>query len=122
MTDAEMHAKALEALLEREADALRRAAFGPLEDIATEKARLAAALRDALPEVEEQGRLIETLRRLRFAATRNAGLLSAMRDGLRAATDRLQALSKPAAALQTYDGTGQRRRIAAAPPAAERRA
>lgn len=122
MTDAEMHAEALEALLEREAEALRNAAFAALEGIAAEKTRLAQALQVALPVQGGDERLAEALQRLRFAATRNAALLSAMREGLRAATDRLAALSTPAATLQTYDGAGQRRRIAVDPPTAEHRA
>jgi hypothetical protein len=107
-------AASLADLLAREAMLLQSGAFDALEGLATEKEALAADLTTAeLPLAE--------MRRLQAAAHRNALLLDAAREGLSAARRRLAELAAPPPALHTYDGSGRRAPLQAAPPQTSRR-
>ncbi|TCM87048.1 hypothetical protein [Rhodovulum steppense] len=111
-----MASEALEDLLEREAEALRRADFAALTGIAEEKERLAAALA-AAPEEDA-----DRLARLRALAERNAGLLEAVRRGVDSAAETLRRAREPAAPLSTYDKSGQCSPIGATQGSLTRRA
>ena len=93
----------LEALLDREEDALRRAAFDELADLAARKETLMSAL-DTIGEAR--------LNSLRDKAARNAGSLGAVLAGLRAARQRIFELARASEGLSTYDRGGRK----AAPP------
>ena len=110
-------AAGLAEVLAREADVLRRADFAALPALLAEKERLAEELACA-PRLRDA----ETVRQLQASATRNAMLLTAAGDGLRAACDQIRALTAPPVPLQTYDGAGRRAPMAAARPGTERRA
>lgn len=114
--EAEDLAVALADLLAEEAEALRSAAFDRLEPLAAAKLQLSQALAAASPLPAE------TVRGLQARAMRNAALLEGTRAGLRAAGDRLAALTAPPPALQTYDGSGRRAVLSAPGPTATRRA
>ncbi|MBK5926083.1 hypothetical protein [Rhodobaculum claviforme] len=107
----------LDALLEREATALRSADFEALPRLAEEKEHLAARLAEASLAVDAP-----TVRRLQAQAQRNAVLLEAARNGLKSAGDQVRSLMAPRAPLQTYDGSGRRARIEPTRPGTERRA
>lgn len=110
-------AAALEQVFEREAQALRKADFEGLEDLLAEKERLSEALSAVAPPLDP-----DRARRLQAQAVRNAGLLDAVRAGLRAGADRIEALAAPAAPLQTYDGHGRRTELPQGPVRPGRRA
>lgn len=110
-------ATALEQLFDREAEALRQADFGRLEGLLAEKEQLSEALLAATPPLAA-----DRARQLQARAVRNAGLLDAVRDGLRAGAERIGILTAPAAALQTYDGRGRRVDLPQGPASLGRRA
>ena len=110
-------AAALEQLFDREAEALREADFARLEGLLAQKEQLSEALSAATPPLG-----VDRARQLQARAVRNAGLLDAVRDGLRAGADRIGMLTAPAAALQTYDGRGRRVDLPQGPASPGRRA
>lgn len=105
----------LEALLDREAAAVRCADFTGLEGLATRKQALIDALAGE-PAPEEQA-----LDRLRQKAARNASALEAARQGLRAARRRILEL-RQADRPETYDSAGRRQGLSPASGAVEKRA
>lgn len=111
--------RAMAALLESEAEALRSGALDRIAPLLAEKERLAARLAAAPPEARPDGAAAD---RLRQAAEHNAMLLQATLEGLRSGVARIGALAGASTNLQTYDGTGRRTALAAPRPASERRA
>ena len=111
--------RAMAALLEREADALRRGAFDRLAPLLVEKERLAERLAAAPSAARPDG---PAAVRLRAAAARNDVMLQAAIDGMRRGAERIGALADVSRNLQTYDDTGRRRRLGAQRPSSERRA
>ena len=91
---------ALRDLLEKERDAILTGRFDLLERLAAEKERLVKL-------VSRDQTDANLLAKLREKTERNGQLLAAMRDGIRAAQDRVRKLQKGAEPLQTYDPTGQ---------------
>lgn len=105
----------LQDLLDRERAALLEGRFEVLERLAEEKQRLAGAMLKSEPDAG-------ALAAVRKVAERNRDLLSAAREGLRAASARIAGLSKAKAPLATYDATGARTNLAAAASTLQRRA
>ena len=95
---------AMRDLLDRERKAILDGRFDILERMSSEKERLVTLM---LRGSTDLGILAE----LREKSERNGELLTAMRDGIRAAQDRVRKLQKGAEPLQTYDSTGQIRSI-----------
>lgn len=93
------------ALLEREADALRRADFTALGALAEEKEKLVATLAET-PVTDAAA-----LQSLRGLAERNARLMEAVQRGLDSAKATLTRMRAPTAALDTYTAQGERARI-----------
>lgn len=107
--------EALRQLLSSEAAALQAGDLAALQALAGQKADLLASLAASPPPPAA------SLERLRAEAGRNAGLLAAAQRGLAAARQRLAELQR-AAAPQTYDALGRRRRLGPVAAAVERRA
>lgn len=107
----------LEALLADEAEAIRRADFSRLDHLIADKSRLADQMLRARPR-PDAGKL-DRLHRL---AERNAALLLASMQGLRAAQARISALSERSTDLRTYDASGAAQSVSGAAPSLERRA
>lgn len=106
----------VEALLERERDALLSGTLDTLESIAAEKARLIAAL------ASRPGRDPARLARLARQAAQNQTLLEAALGGLRRAAARIAAHAAGPCGLDTYDASGTRHSLPAGPPRHEHRA
>jgi len=106
---------ALEDLFDRERKAILAGQFDVLERLGAEKERLFGA-------VQRKGPGRAPLERLRHMADRNKTLLNAMEMGVRAASDRIEALRAKPGALQTYDAAGQRQPIDQPSRALHRRA
>lgn len=97
-------AAALIRLLEEERTALRAGQLRALPDLATRKERLMDALSraPAAPQV---------VRRLQAAAERNAGLLAACAEGIRAAARMVDAVLSEPAPTRTYTADGRAARL-----------
>ncbi len=106
MADRDSPADALGRLFDLEAQALRCGDLSGLE--AGAEAKIALATRLAAATAPDPA----VLRRLHAAAARNACLIAAAAEGVRAARDRLAALARAAGGTDTYDGGGQRQRLA----------
>jgi flagellar biosynthesis/type III secretory pathway chaperone len=91
---------ALLSLLEDERAALREGRLRALPDIASRKERLVAAVTRSRPGPERA-------QRLRAAAERNAGLLAACAEGIRAARRLVDAAVAEPAPMQTYSADGR---------------
>ncbi|GAA0290569.1 hypothetical protein [Rhodovulum strictum] len=113
-----MENDALEDLLMRESEALRRADFAALTVIVDEKERLVAEL-SAEPGADAD---TDRLARLRALAERNAELLDAVRRGIDSAAEALRRAREPAPPLSTYDQSGQCSPIGATQGSLTRRA
>jgi hypothetical protein len=106
MSDPATLARALTDLLASEARDLRQGDLSRLAERAEAKSALLAAL-EAAPAARGPA-----LERLRAEAARNAALIEAAAQGVRAARDRLAVLVRAAAGSDTYDGGGRRRHLA----------
>jgi hypothetical protein len=105
----------LAALLEEERRLLRSGSFDDLPRLVRRKNRLAAAFaRGDQPAAD--------VARIQDLAGRNAGLLAAALEGVRAAAERLRAPRAAALPLDTYGADGTRTRLSGAAPLHERRA
>jgi len=104
-------------LLLREAEALRRADFPALARIAEDKA---ARLDDTIKAASSLPH--ETLDRLRAQAATNARLIEAARSGIMAARDRVAAMNRTRATLDTYARDGSLRSVPGSLARHERRA
>jgi hypothetical protein len=91
---------ALLSLLEDERAALREGRMPALSEIAQRKERLMAAVVRARPAPER-------VRRLQAAFARNAGLLAACAEGIRAARRLIDAAIAGPAPMQTYTADGR---------------
>ena len=91
-------------LLERERKAILEGRFDVLERMSSEKERLVSLIKRDQTD-------LKVMAELREKTDRNGELLAAMRDGIRAAQDRVRKLQKGVEPLQTYDSTGQIRSI-----------
>lgn len=107
----------LEAVLTDEAEAIRRADFSRLDHLIADKTRLAEQILRARPRPGAEG-----LNRLHRLAERNAVLLQASLQGLRAAQARISALSERRTDMRTYDAAGTTQSVSGAAPSLERRA
>ena len=111
----DLDAEALLTLLETERAAIRTGDFEGLEALAARKANLAARLADDPPA---RGLAV----RLDRALARNARLLSAACDGIRAAQARLTALRDVRRGLSLYTASGDRTTVAQRPGTFEHKA
>jgi len=109
LRDAGDPAAALILLLEEERSALRTGNLRTLPDLGARKERLVAALSRTRPTPQ-------AVRRLQAAAERNAGLLAACADGIRAAARMVDAVLSEPAPTQTYTADGRTARLAAPRP------
>lgn len=107
----------LEAVLTDEAEAIRHADFSRLDDLISDKTLLADQLLRVRPRPGA-----DRLDRLHRLAERNAVLLQASLQGLRAAQARISALSERRTDMRTYDATGAAQTVPGAVPSLERRA
>ncbi|MDJ0627384.1 MAG: hypothetical protein QNJ44_03910 [Rhodobacter sp.] len=107
--------EALIELFDRERTAILQGRFDVLERLSVAKDRLQQS-------VAAEGADPASLLRLKQLGERNAGLLSAMQCGVKAAKERIEVLGKGPATLQTYGATGQRQNMGAARPKMEHRA
>jgi len=96
--------ESLDDLLDRERLAVLNGRFDVLERMTAEKERL-------LRGFVQDGSSAEGLSRLRHKSERNSQLLEAMRAGVIAAQERLQAMQKKKDPLQTYDSSGRKSAI-----------
>ena len=110
-------ARAMLDLLLREAGALRRGDFPALARIADEKA---ACLDDWVQAAGTLPR--KTLDQLRAQAAANARLIEAARSGIIAARDRVAAMNRTRATLDTYAPDGSLRSVPGTLARHERRA
>ena len=106
---------ALRDLLDKERAAILAGRFDLLERLANEKERLVKLV----AQIQTDENLLADLQE---KTKRNGDLLSAMRDGIRAAQDHVRKLQRGAEPLQTYDSTGQVRSIEPAKQAMTHRA
>jgi len=107
-------------LLDREGVALRQGDLAALAALLPEKERAGAdpaALAGALAAAEPNLR-----RRIAAAARRNDALLAGLRDGMRAALERLGAVARACEGLRTYDRAGNSALLAQGTPRPIRRA
>jgi len=95
---------ALEDLLEDERRCLLAGDLDRVLRLASHKEALLSDLPASGPQAAE-------LERLRRAAERNAGLLAAAAQGVRAASDRMRCLLEGPAPLATYDAGGRRQTL-----------
>ncbi|MEY8842375.1 flagellar export chaperone FlgN [Cribrihabitans sp. XS_ASV171] len=104
MTDETDPAAALDALLEREREALVAGRLDGLDRLLTEKEAL-------IERINAMGTLarvqIEALER---KVTRNRDLLDSAREGIRAVADRMAELRRVRRGLETYDRAGNKQR------------
>lgn len=108
---------ALDALLERERNALLNGDLTEIPEIVAEKERLIDALAEAGTAQAEQ------LAPVQMRATQNQLLLQSAMEGIRSVADRMAELRKVRGGLQTYDRSGQRQQFAAShTPRLEKRA
>lgn len=105
----------LEAILTEEAAMIRRADFSQIDRLIADKSRLAGQIGRSRPAPG-------ALERVRRLAERNAILLQAAMQGLRAAQARLSALTNAGAGLRTYDASGDARSVTGHAPSLERKA
>lgn len=91
-------------VLDREGDALRAGDLSALPAIAEEKIQLSA-------EISKHPATGRDLEILRAKASANASLLAAAIRGIRAARNRLDALSEVRDVLSVYDPSGQIQRV-----------
>lgn len=96
--------ESLEDLLDRERLAVLDGRFDVLERMTAEKERL-------LRGFGRDSGSADGLSRLRLKSERNSQLLDAMRAGVIAAQDRLQAMQQKKDPLQTYDSSGRKSAI-----------
>lgn len=108
--------KAMEALLEREYDAILRADFSGLTGLIEEKQHLLAVIEDA------PGITVEALKPLKGAAARNDLCLKAAMRGVAAARFRLAELRDARDGLSTYDSQGRKASAQTLPDQLEHRA
>jgi hypothetical protein len=97
-------AAALIQLLEEERAALRAGQLRALSDLASRKERLMAAMSRTRPAPH-------VVRRLQATAERNAGLLAACAEGIRAAARMVDAVLGEPAPTQTYTADGRAARL-----------
>lgn len=100
---------ALDALLERERDALIEGELDELVGLFDEKKTL-------IERVNEKSDVAaEALQQLQKKAARNQGLLDSALQGIRSVATRMGTLHRVRQTLDTYDESGQRRTIEARP-------
>ncbi|MCU0906957.1 MAG: flagellar protein FlgN [Rhodobacteraceae bacterium] len=97
-------AAALIQLLDEERTALRAGHLRALPDLATRKERLMDAVVRSRPAPQ-------SVRRLQAAAERNAGLLAACAEGIRAAARMVDAVLSEPEPTQTYTADGRAARL-----------
>jgi flagellar biosynthesis/type III secretory pathway chaperone len=107
--------EALEDLLEAERTGLLA---GDLDRVL----RLAGRKQALLSRLPDSSGDLARLDRLRRSAARNAGLLAAAAQGVRAAAERVRNLIEGPAPLTTYDGSGRRQSLASGGEGPVRRA
>ncbi|NBB84534.1 MAG: hypothetical protein GVY28_14175 [Alphaproteobacteria bacterium] len=112
-------AERLRRLLAEEHDALRAGAVDQLDALLRRKEALAEEAEAA--DVRALGCSPAEAEALRRLAVRNAALLEAARDGIRAAIDRVGERARLAGRLDTYDASGARRELGAPPATRGRR-
>ncbi len=94
----------LDSLLDRERTAILSGALDSLAGIMSEKSSLIDSLALIAPSADE-------LDRVRVKAHRNQDLIESAMDGIRAVTQRLATMRRLRASMDTYDSSGQRRKI-----------
>ena len=109
------HAEALLTLLAEERAALRVGDLTVLPDLADRKSRLSQELAVTPPDRAAAARIAKAL-------ARNARLLAASRDGIRAAQARLAALKDVRSGLSLYTARGDRTTVAQRPDSLEHKA
>lgn len=113
--EGEVTVTAMAELLDRESWAIRHGDFRQLTGFAAEKARLLARL-------ERTARDAKPLERLRGRIEYNGRLLRAALEGVAVARQRVAALSRGGAGLETYDSHGKARPLSMPASGVERRA
>ncbi len=108
-------ARQISSLLERQREDLRKGDFEALRKLAPTLIRAAGALEQVRPDMGDE----PALQAVKGEATRQAELLSAALNGLRAAEAHLRA--KPEPAFTGYDAMGRQAAIGRARPSVERR-
>lgn len=104
MTTADDIIRALDSLLDRERAAILAGALDALAPLMAEKSALIDALATASPGTA-------ALDGVRAKARRNHDLIESALDGIRAVAQRLAAMRRLRASMDTYDSAGQRRPI-----------
>lgn len=112
----EPDSEALAALLEAEAEALRRADYTALEEMSERKRALIEEL--SRPEAAPDA---QTARRLQDLLRRNAALYEATMGGLRSVIDRLRTVARVTGHLDTYTAGGALRDLGPARSSFEKR-